>query len=297
MFKKILESSNLTYLPINLQLFAEPDEDEVIEEVVDDIDDVVDYQDDVEEFEVSDDDDESENNEEVAEPRLEDEVEDESTDGQSKKEQQIYRKMRLKAEAEAKRKIEAELEAERAEIERYKREVAEKQEVERLRREYLTQEKIWDKADEKGVSEEVARELLEIELEKAISAEKAKVRERQEFIKSQKAELQGDDYFNLIEKDVDSVLEQNPHLDFQTVYFHMVGKRRKELDSKLSSKVEKRTIANVQDRMKRRNVDSPAVAPGKTSLSKTTMEINNVLGVDSREVAKHKKKNSHRFKF
>ena len=310
MLEKILKSSNLKLLPINLQLFAEDN----VEEVTGDVDDVVDYPDDAEDVEVDFPEvDEGEKEEDDADPLTDSDdvvvedsdevvvedsdevvVEDSDEDeGQTSEENSQFRKMRLKAEAEARKKVGAE----RAEVQRMKQEIEAEKLERKIRQEYMSQEKVWDMADKEGVSEDTARKLLEAEVDKVIRTEKERVRQQYESRQREKNNFRDDEYFTLVEHEVDAILDANPDITYETAYFHVVGKNRKELNNKVARNTEKRTLANVQDRMKRRGVSATSKsAPQKTTLSKTTMEINNVLGIDSREVAKHKAQNAHRFK-
>lgn len=270
--------NNLESLKINLQLFA-GDEDEFEndgefeDDVTDDELDVVDSTDDSLE------DEESEDDEEVADPQ-------ESTK-QSPKENAQFRKMRLKAEEEARKKFEAQ----HMELQKLKQEIEAEKQERKIKEEYLTQEKIWAKADEEGVSEAVARKLLEVEAKEVIEAEKRKVRERFELVENEKKQLQKDEFYNEIAPEMEKILAQRPELNPTTVYYHLKGQMANELFKKASKNAEKRTIANVQDGMRRRNVPSSSGGASDTLsvLSKEGLEMANAFGVDPREVAKRVK--------
>jgi hypothetical protein len=289
MLNKILKLSNIEVLPINLQRFADPE----VEDISDDVDDVVDYPD--EEMEEDEEEeiefpeiDESEDGEEVADPQDDEEEDSKQTPEENAK----FKKMRLKAEADAKKKFEAE----RLEIQRMKQELQESQAEKQIRQEYLSQQKVWDKADAEGVSEEVARKLLESEVQSIINGEKLKVKERFSAIQKQRAEYKTDKHFDEVDKLAQEAVENNQNIDYHTAYKFFYFDIAKKHEGESEKNATKRTLANVQDRMKRRSAPASSSAPVKTNLSKTTMEINNFLGIDSREVAQHKKKNSHRFK-
>lgn len=277
----MLNKKSFTY---NLQLFGDG------EEVENDDLDVVDP--DEEDFEVEDDneqdfedddleDEESEDNEEVADPQ--------DSTKQSPKENAQYRKIRLDAEEKARKKFEAE----RMELQKLKQEIEAERQESKIKAEYLTEEKIWQKADEEGVSESVAKRLLEVEAKEVIEAEKRKVRERFDLVEKEKKELQKDEFYNDIAPEMEKVLLQYPDLTPTTVYFHLKGQMANDLFKKASSNAEKRTIANVQDGMRRRNVPSSNGGASDTLsvLDKEGIEMSNAFGNDPREVAKYIKKN------
>jgi hypothetical protein len=275
---------NLKAFKINLQLFG--DEEDFTNDDLDVVDsdaEVEDFEDDAEQDFQDDDleDEESEDDEEVADPQ-------ESTK-QSPEENARMKKMRLKAEADAMKKFEAE----RNELMKLKQEIeAEKKERE-LKAEYLTDEKIWQKADEEGVSESVAKRLLEVEFKEKLEDEKRKTRERIEQVENEKRQLMKDEFYHDIAPEMEKILVQRPDLNPSTVYYHLKGQMANELFKKASKNVEKRTIANVQDGMRRRNVPSSSGDSSDTlsHLSKEGHEMANAFGVDPREVAKYVKQN------
>ena len=276
MFNKISKSSDLEYLPINLQLFGEED----VEEVSDDMDDVVDYPDEPAEGDVEEEQDEYE---EVVEPQ---------ESKQTPEENAQFAKMRKKAEEQVRKK----LDAERAEIERMRRELEEEQAEKRVRQEYLSQQKIWDKADEEGVSEDIARKLLEAEVDKVISTEKTKVKERYEQLQAQKARYESDPFFDEVNKKAMEAINANPSLNYDTAYkFYADDYWRGNIKAQ-ETKAVKRTIANVQDSMRRRSVPSGGgnASNDVSILSKEGREMANAFGVDPREVAKYVKQSKNK---
>jgi hypothetical protein len=269
--------NNLKSFKINLQLFA-GDEDEfendgeLEDDVTDDELDVVDSTDDDLEDDEGD-------NEDFTDPQ-------ESTK-QSPQENAQFRKMRLKAEEEARKKFEAE----RMELQKLKQEIEAEKQERKIKEEYLSQDKIWAKADEEGVSETVARKLLEVEAKEVIEAEKRKVRERFELVENEKRQLQKDEFYNEIAPEMEKILVQRPDLNPSTVYYQLKGQMANELFKKASKDAEKRTIANVQDGMRRRNVplSSGGASDTLSVLSKEGLEMANAFGNDPREVAKRVK--------
>lgn len=222
---------------------------------------------------------------EVADPQ--------ESEGQSPEENAQFKKMRLKAEAEARAKFEAE----KAELARMKQEIEEQNRERALRDEFLSSDNVWKKADEEGVSEAVARKLLEAELNGKISSEKQKVRERFEFVQSEKLELQKDKFYNQIAPKMEEILRDRPDLNPSTVYYHLKGQMAEELFAGASKSSEKRTIANMQDSLKRRG--TPAGSGGEVSgdtsnLSAEGRSMANAFGVDPRELANYVRKNKIR---
>jgi len=211
-------------------------------------------------------------------------------EGQTPEENAQFKKMRLRAEEEARTK----LEAERAELTKLKREMEEKQQEKELRDEYLSPDKVWAKADEEGVSESVAKKLLEAELKSKIDSEKQKVRERFDFVQNEKRELQKDPFYNDLAPEMESILKERPDLNPSTVYYHLKGQKADELYNKHSKNSEKRTIANMQDSLKRRG--SPASSSGDvngdiSNLSDFGKEMASAFGNDPREIAKYVRQN------
>lgn len=229
-------------------------------------------------------------------------VEPEQEEEQSPEQNAIYKKMRLKAQEEAKRELESErqrIEAEREELNRlqYEREA---QEVEsRVYNELLTNDNIEAKEYELGVNRDVAIKLLKLEGQKLVNDERSKVSEKIKRNQSQKDDLKNDpdevEYFRLLEKDVESIIKANPGLDlhFEMVYANEKFRRRKELNKLIKNNTEKKTLANVQDRMRRKPVSSDAGSDDNVNpsavLSKTGIDMASVFGVDPSAVAKRVK--------
>jgi hypothetical protein len=219
---------------------------------------------------------------------------DEGGTGQTPEENAQFKKMRLKAEEQARLKVEAEFGERQAALDQKARDIEEREQEKRVMDSYLSDERVYAKADEEGVSEETAKKLLRLEAEKYIDGEKAKLRARYELIDAQKKLLKNDKHYALLEPEVEAVLKDNPHLDFQTVYYHQKGYRSEELDKQLSTKVEKKTVANIQDRSRRRvgtsegSGDSNLVA--SAVLTRKGMEMSNAFGFDPREIAAYVQK-------
>ena len=231
------------------------------------------------EFEVEDVEDDKDENEEVIDPK--------ESNKQSPKENAQYKKMRLKAESDAKTKFDAE----RAELEAMKREIQEQRQEQEIRSSILTSDKIYEYANQEGISEELAEKMLKYEADNQINANKIKIAENFNKVQEQKKTLSKSKYFKLLEGDVDKVLLQHPDAEFKDVYKHMLGDRIDELEETLSKNVEKRTIANVHDRARRKNVGgsdgSSSDSPGE--LSEFSKRLAGGLGINPANVAKRVK--------
>lgn len=271
-------TKQIKVLPINLQLFGEDDGANTESDVVD-YSQEPDVDGEVEEFE----DVELDEEEEVVEPQ--EDVEEEEPQ-QTPEENAQFKKMRIKAEEQARKK----LEAERAEIMRMKEEIEQKKAEDKLRNEYLSQQKVWDKADEEGVSEDTARKMLELELKEVIRSEREKVKQRFDELQAQKAKYQKDPYFNVINEQAEIALRNNPTLTYDTAYKYYRGEMalNGDLSKEQEKKTVRRTLANVQDSMRRRSVPTTGgdSINDTAILSKEGKEMASAFGVDPRRVAK-----------
>lgn len=218
---------------------------------------------------------------------------DEESEGQTPEANAQYKKMRLKAEEQARIKLEAEFNERQAILDQKARAIEEREAEKRVMEDYLSEDKIYAKADEEGVSEETAKKLLRLEAEKYIESEKSKLRARYEHIDSQKKALKSDEHFTLLEAEVDGIVAANPHLDFRTVYYHQKGFRSKELNEQLQTQAERKTVANIQDRSRRRVGGSEGAGDGNivasAVLTRKGMEMSNAFGFDPREIASYVK--------
>lgn len=214
-------------------------------------------------------------------------VEPQEGKSQSQQENANYKKMRLRIEKETREKIEAELSEERTRIESMKMAAQQELAEKKIINSYLNPQKIQDYADERGVSDDIAREMLQHEAQRLIDGEKHKLMESNRLKQTTKASLRKDKYFSILEPEVESILEANPGADFKAVYAWQRLERQAELDEQLAKSVEKRTIANLQDRSRRKNVGTSAGSTDTTyDMSDFGKQFAISLGVDPREAAK-----------
>lgn len=277
---------------MDLQLFAD-DADETDEGVVDpqleDQDEFENLDDEILEDEDAEIDSDVNEDSEVVEPKQK----------QSKEENAAFRKLRLKAEEEANRKFEAqrkEVEAEKEYI-RQQKELLQSQKIENESyNKFLTPQKIYDYAYQYGISEEQAQAELSQLRDQDVENQKKEIvfQQREEKLREyenrlKKEELKNEPFFNELEKDLDVLLLQQPNVDIHTAYEYLIGKNYKTLIANEKSNVEKRTIANMQDRAKRKTFSADggsSEASVSSVLSPDGIEMANAFGVDPRKVAK-----------
>lgn len=266
---------NLKTFNFDLQLFAgngdEFEEDgELLDEETNDELDVVDpVESDIED------------GEDFEEESEEEEVADPQESKQTPQENARMKKMRLKAEEDARKK----LQAEKDELEKMRLELQIEREA-RAEKDKITQDAIWDKADSEGISESAAKKLLEQEVESKVS----QIKQRYETVQKQKEVLKKDAFYNEISPKMEEILKERPELEPQTVFYFLKGQMGDELYKKTVDKTTKKTVANIQDSMKRRSVPSSGsgeVAGDTSILSSEGKEMSNAFGVDPREVAKY----------
>lgn len=253
---------------------------------IDDYEDEEDLEEDVSEhdgtddFDYEEDEEESENDSEVADRK------------QSKEENAVYAKMRRKAEQEAQIK----LERERQELERMRQQI----EYENRIREAVSDEKVWEKADELGVSEDVARTILKQELELQ------QIREREQRIAfEQSLERQFEQYkhlpnFDRYKDEIRNVAINNPQtFNVEVAYDYFHGKAMREGLNNEVNNIKKRTqqriVADIQDRARRSGSVVTSSTGGKDDidyrkvLTPTDIEMARAFGTDPSRVAKYVK--------
>jgi len=101
----------------------------------------------------------------------------------------------------------------------------------------------------------------------------------------------------LLESEVDAIVNANPDADFENMYYWLKGKKGKELDAKMAKNVEKRTIANLHDRSRRKSIrrsdggSSDNLTPSSV-LDRDSIDMAIAFGNDPREIAKYVRKNN-----
>ena len=224
---------------------------------------------------------------EVAEP-----VEDDKSQSQSEEDNSAYRKMRLKAKEEARAELESErqkIEAEKAEISNMMKQRAAQETEQKIRMETLTENNINKVMEDNYVERDVAIKLLEGDVQKLIADERIKANERYTKINMQKEAKKSDPFYNLINNKVDQLIYENPNVDYETAYNYYVGQNYTELQKELSKRTEQQTIANVQDRSKRKVINGSNgnnEANPNQVISKKSLGMAAAFGLDTNELAK-----------
>jgi hypothetical protein len=140
--------------------------------------------------------------------------------------------------------------------------------------------------------------MLEADVKAWVDGQKNQFRQYYQQREQQKKELRNEEFFVTLEKDVDAICDANPALPVRLVYDQLVGQRYRELTQKKSKQTEKRGIANEQDRMRRRNVSGLSKGGHKSTgqLSESGRNAAIAMGVDPRNVAKHKARRAKDFR-
>jgi hypothetical protein len=267
---------------LNLQLFANDDEDLSDDgwgEYADD-ESKEDSADDSESLDKGNDEDESGKNPEFANL-------DKSKAKQNKDENAIYASMRRKAEAEERAKIARE---------REELDIARRQFEEEKRINSITQEKVWQKADDEGISEEAARKLLILEEKERLFQEREKRISREAEIREQKKRLKGEKYFAELEDEIDKMLSTHSDVNVEGAFHYL---RSVKLDDLLTGKLkaqEQRTIANMHDKAKRGSISSDASDTHTVKSTGLTRKLSEVWGFNDNDVQDIQKHVSRRSK-
>lgn len=156
----------------------------------------------------------------------------------------------------------------------------------------LNPDKIWEYADENGITEDMARKFLKQEALLRTQQLKIEAEARQTRVLQQKEELKKNPLYQHFESEVDEILFTNPDVDAKVAFDYVVGKNSHKLTEIFSQKAEKRTLANVQDRMKRRGVstsDAGSSTNHVSILSSDDLELCSVFGTDPKKIAKYVK--------
>ena len=195
----------------------------------------------------------------------------------------IYAKLRRKAEAEAAERLKhekEELAAERLKIEQERRINS------------ISQEQIWDKADEEGVSEEAARKMLQLEERARIVEEREANLKRQSDLEQQKKKLRGELYFKELEVEIDKFVEQYPDTNVEGAFHYLRSTKLPDLMAGKIKATEKRTIADMHDRARRGGVSGGSDAGHtedinpRTILSRADLEMCEAFGTDPKVIAR-----------
>lgn len=277
-------------LPINLQLFAETDEDES-EDV--DYDESLDDSEGDSDMDLSDDDDDSDEDADT------DETPEQDEDDSKGKPSAEFKKIRLREEERAQKKLEAEREALQKEKEVLKAQRLQLVDtmIEKNVMDTITHEKVWEKADAEGISEDAARKILVAESRQFIESEKHRIRGQIQETEAKKKELRKEEFYSQLEPELNQLLDANPNADPAVIYKYLVGNHYQDLVNSKKKQSDKGAIADQQDKMRRRTVGAtPSVRKGTATISDFTRQASIATGIDPRDVAKHVAKRRGNFR-
>jgi len=292
---KNLKLNSLEILDINLQLFADKGEDDsvnhsgFVDQSNDDYSDDDSY-DDVEDTEIEDDSSDLEDSNDDNKEQKPD-VADPDKSKQSIEENDQFKKMRQKAKADVLKELEAEklkIDAEKAELETFRKQ-REQESIERKHLSEITPEVVQNVATQYNVPEEYARALLEEQAKNNANQELAERKLKVSQAQLQKSKLKDKPYFKELEADIDKAIASNPDVDVNTAYKYLIGENLEKLIASTKSKTEKQTIANMQDKARRRSVPTSGADTGVdvgNILSKEEIEMSMAFGNDPREIAR-----------
>lgn len=300
--------NSLIINPINLQLFAEDKNDNndsdnqtgVVDQNEVDYDGSYDSEEnyydedssaDVEEREEENEEGKGDNEEEGSEQENTNAYDNDKSK-QTKEENEQFKKMRQKAKADVLKEFESErakLNEERKEIEAFRKQQREKQIEESYLRE-ITSELVSDVAYREGISEDLARRLLTQEAMNNAQREINSIDAKMNQARIQKLELKDKPYYKELEQDIDNLMMRDPNVDAKTAYTYLRGLKLEELMANDRKNTEKRTIANIQDKARRRSIPSgsgsDAGLDARKVLSNDDFEMSIAFGNDPRKIAK-----------
>ena len=197
--------------------------------------------------------------------------------------------MRLKAEEEARKKLESEkaiIEAEKKKIDEEKQKLK-LVEIERKHIENITQDMVDNVVSNYNVSPEIAYRLLANEAKETAQKEKEEFIQKFSQRQAQKEELKSKPFFKELEKDIDDMVRQDPNIDIATAYTYLRGAKLEDLLDTSKKTTEKRVIADIQDRARRKTqTSSESSSDNTSSLSDFGKKAAMFMGLDPREVAK-----------
>jgi hypothetical protein len=210
----------------------------------------------------------------------------------------IFQKMRQKAEEEVKRKYQADREALEADKKRLNEQSQQmmRYNIERKHFDAVTPEKITELAYEKGWPEEAAKEVLNNSAKLAAEKEIENAKRNIEMNEIRKESYRNKPYWHEVEKQVDAYINTYPGADIDAAYKFYVGElmvsgKSDEITKKEVQRVQKQTIADIQDRNRRRIIsggdnDNKQTVDPRAILTRQDMKLTNVFGNDPQVVAK-----------
>lgn len=161
--------------------------------------------------------------------------------------------------------------------------------IESVRNQKLEQD-VQKRVDDTGEDEETARRHIVAENQrKADEARAQKTILTAQRIK-EKDTYRDRPHFAELETDIDKMISQNPAIDVNTAYNYLLGANFDKFSKAQTSKTQKRTIADVQDRMKRGAEVKPSKGTTEVEVTPSLRKLARDMGVPIKEVVKHMKK-------
>jgi len=202
---------------------------------------------------------------------------------QTKEENSLYARVRRKEEELAKR----EAAIREAEIERH------------IETDMLHPDKVWEYSEEHGISEDVARKILRLEAKQVANQMKLESEVRRAKNKEQLEELKKNSLYPRFEARLESLMASNPDVEAKVAFRYLIGENSEEVAQLLEKKVEKRTLANVQDNMRRRGIkgsDGAESIASKSLLSGDELDMTMAFGNNPKKIAQYVKTESKKLR-
>lgn len=182
----------------------------------------------------------------------------------------------------------------RKEEELAKRETALREvEIERqVETEMLHPDKVWQYADEHGITEDIAKKILMLEARQVAQQIKMEHEVKKARSKEQIEELKKNPLYKHLESDLHSLLLKNPDVEAKVAFNYLVGENSDKVAKLLETKAEKRTLANVQDNMRRRTISKSEGSDSvntKALLSDDGMDMTRAFGTNPQKIAQYVK--------
>lgn len=264
---------NLKSFNFNLQLFAGKGDEELDSE---DLDLDLDGDEDTDGEGVVDPEEETDDQEEDSLDDLDEDgevVDPQESKKQTPDQNAQMKKMRLKATEEANRKIASRM----AELEMKAKEIE-------LKESLLTEDAIYERADADGITEAEARKKINEEIKQRVTTELS--------FHKEKEEAKQDKYYPIIADYYEKLLKSNPTASPKILYKLARDDNFDVILQKELKKTTKKTVADIQDGMRRKPLPSGAsgeILGDVGTLSEEGIQMAREMGVDPKRLAKRLK--------
>ncbi|MDD4890906.1 MAG: hypothetical protein PHU85_13375 [Phycisphaerae bacterium] len=144
-------------------------------------------------------------------------------------------------------------------------------------------------AEANGLTDELARDLLETKTELHTIRYQSKQSQRQAAIAKQKADMRSEPFFKELEADVDDLVAGDPNLDFKTAFIYLRGERVPQLLKQKETATEQRVISDVRKRAKTKVGSQTTSGDTTGGLSQRQIQLAKQFGIPLDELAKRVK--------